>query len=115
MAKKKKKKKKATRCTRKTKAGKRCKAIALAGRKTCVSHGPKRKKKKAAKKAKSRKAAKKPSAPRTRCSRKTKAGVRCKAMALAGSRDCAAHKGKKRAKKRVHPDNPCPSLPWPWK
>lgn len=112
-----KKVKKAARCSGKTLAGKRCKAVALAGRKTCVSHGPKRAKKKVVrKKAKKKVVRKKASAPRVRCSRKSKStGERCKAMALAGSRDCAAHQGKRRSVKKPHPDNPCPALPWPYK
>jgi hypothetical protein len=132
MAKKKKKKKKATRCTRKTKAGKRCKSKAPAGRKTCVSHGgptkkkAKRKaKKKVAKKATKKKATRKKRkkvrrralshATKAKCAKILVSGKKCKCYCEPGGVYCATHTKKTpgaRARIRKNPNRASINCPW---
>ena len=135
------KKKKSTRCTRKTKAGTRCKTKAPTGRKTCVSHGgPTKKKKKAKKKARKkavRKKAKK-KAPKKVVRKKTKkakkkarvggvrktkarcrslvaSGTRCKCYCEPGGVYCLAHRKKaKVAAAKIRKNTNPSSINCPW-
>ena len=128
----KKKAKKAGRCSRKTKVGKRCKAKAKTGRKTCVSHGPKKKAKKKAKKVVRKKAKKKVSKKRAKKKvirkksgvRRTKAkcrmllttGKRCKCYCEPGGVYCLTHRKKAKdaslAKIRKNPNPASINVPW---
>ena len=91
---------KATRCIRKTAAGKRCKSKATKGTKSCVSHKPKRR---GAKKTK-KKAKAKASASKTRCKGTViTTGKRCKCYCTGSSVYCTSHKKgrRKKSKKKV--------------
>jgi hypothetical protein len=119
MAKKTKKK-----CVRKTKAGKKCKGLAVKGRKTCMAHGPKRKKAKKKVAKKTRKKAKrtvvraKSGVKRTkaRCRKLMATGRRCKCYCEPGGIYCLSHRKKdKKATAAKISKNPNPSsinLPW---
>jgi hypothetical protein len=128
-------KKKAKKCVRKTKEGRKCKGAAVKGRKTCMAHGPKRKKKKKAKKkakkkvvrkkkkvtrkkAKKKVVRKKSGVKRTqaRCRKLLTTGRRCKCYCEPGGVYCLSHRKKERgvsaAKIRKNPNPASINCPW---
>lgn len=101
-------KKKATRCVRKTKEGKRCKGKPVKGRKTCMAHGPKRKKTTRKKATRKKVVRKKRAFPGVKCKKILVSGKQCACYCEPGGVYCATHRKKARISQKKIRKNPNP-------